>query len=680
VIGYENGLIEIVIDGDENVLSVVDILEKQTISPDRKYINHFYEHEGILYISAGFGISEYNLAALEFGDTFIIGDNGTQIEITQTTVQGDFIYASSNEGGGIRRALVESEDHIDFDEWTAIAQFNYRGIQAVGSEIYAATIANVIYRFGPNGIIETATTYNQTIRDFVVKDDILTITTADRSDSYDAAFSQLNSVSTIMDFDTEFQAGFTFNNTVYLGTEEYGMLAVPFSSIQAEQILPNGPLFNRGFTLDTSPGQVWMAYGDVSVTFNPTPFTRKGISNLREGEWTNIPYEELITFFGGREATNIVNVSINPTNSEEVYMTSFQKGLIKIEDQTPVTLYDETNSPLERITTSGGGDAGIRLYGSNFDSQGNLWTVQSRTNNALIKISPGGQFDITDVSGIITGESELALSEVVINRQGTVFFGAVDSGLVGYDQNSGEFAIIQEEEGNGNLPNTLIRGLEFDNQGRLWIGTLKGLRVLFNVAGFFEEGANNDAQAIIFEEDGVGQELLFLQSITDIETDGSNNKWISTATSGVFYVSANGQETIRRFTKANSPLPSDNVQDMAIDGFTGTVYFATINGLVAFKGTSTAPQDSLENVYAFPNPVRPGFEGNVTIDGLTANANIKITDIEGNLVFEETSQGGSIQWDTSAFGKYKVASGVYLVLITTDDNSETKVSKIMVVR
>jgi len=101
---------------------------------------------------------------------------------------------------------------------------------------------------------------------------------------------------------------------------------------------------------------------------------------------------------------------------------------------------------------------------------------------------------------------------------------------------------------------------------------------------------------------------------------------------------------------------------------------------VAYNGTSTAPRDNLEGVYAFPNPVRPGFMGNVTIDGLTAKANVKITDIEGNLVFEDTSEGGSILWDTTAFGKYRVASGVYLVLITTDDALETKVSKIMIIR
>ena len=174
--------------------------------------------------------------------------------------------------------------------------------------------------------------------------------------------------------------------------------------------------------------------------------------------------------------------------------------------------------------------------------------------------------------------------------------------------------------------------------------------------------------------------MLYEQSITDIEVDGSNNKWISTATSGVFYLSPNGQETLLRFNKDNSPLPTNNVQDIAIDPNSGVVYFATSQGLLAYKGSATAPSENLDNLRAFPNPVRPGFNGNVTIDGLTAGANVKITDINGSLVFEQTSEGGSILWDTTAFGKYKVRSGVYFVLVTTDDYAETKVSKIMIIR
>jgi hypothetical protein len=456
------------------------------------------------------------------------------------------------------------------------------------------------------------------------------------------------------------------------------MLIVPFNVNRALQVLPEGPLYNQPFTIEASPGKLWVAFGDVDLTFNPYPLTRKGISNYRNESWTNIKYDSLRDLLGVEDVNDLVFVKSNPNNPNETYMSSYQKGLLKIKNQDPTILYNETNSPLE---IPGGNEAlGIRLYGSDFDKQDNFWFVQSRIDKGLIKLTPEGQFQTIDISNIINAEDELALGKLVISREGYVFFAAVSSGLVGYNPTTNEFNKIGEALGNGNLPSTDIKALAFDNQNRLWIGTRKGLRVLYSARNFFESGADIDSQPIIILDDGVPQELLFLQSITDIEVDGSNNKWVSTATSGVFYLSSTGQETLLRFTSANSPLPSDTVLDISIDDADGTVYFATKDGLVAYDGTSTAPGEDLESVYAYPNPVRPNYFGNVTIDGLTAKANVKITDITGNLVFETTSQGGSVEWDTTAFGKYKVASGVYLVLITSDDNLLTKVAKIMIIR
>jgi hypothetical protein len=78
--------------------------------------------------------------------------------------------------------------------------------------------------------------------------------------------------------------------------------------------------------------------------------------------------------------------------------------------------------------------------------------------------------------------------------------------------------------------------------------------------------------------------------------------------------------------------------------------------------------------------VRPEFEGTVKINGLLNKCTVKITDIEGNLVHEEISEGGTIEWDTKAFGKYKVASGVYMIFISAQDGLETKVKKVMIIR
>ena len=677
IIGYENGLIEIAIDGEDNILKVVDILDKPTIPPNNKKINHFNEHNGSLYISTGYGISVYNLDDLEFGDTYFIGDLGSQINITQTTVQGVLIYASSS-GNGIKSALVADDNIIDYQQWTTVVGGGYKGIQSLGSELYTVNNSNTILKFDLDVGFLQIDTFLSPIVDFGVASEILTITTESSIYAYTEGYSLLEEVNNLIDFDYKLQSGYTFNNTFYLGTKELGMLVVPFASSQAEQILPDGPLFNQPFAIDASPDQLWVAFGKIDLFFNPYPLTKRGISNFRNDDWLSIKYDDLKDEVNVNDINDLSYVKINPNNTNEVYMSSYQKGLLKINNQTPTILYNETNSPMD---IPGGNEAlGIRLYGSDFDREENLWFVQSRADNGLIKLTPEGQFQLIDVSNIIDAENEQALSDVKVSREGYVFFGAVDNGLVGYNPTNNEFNKISEEIGNGNLPTNNIRTLAFDNQNRLWIGTLKGLRVLYSVGSFFESGANIDAQPIIILEDGVAQELLFEQSITDIEVDGSNNKWLSTATSGVFYLSPNGQETLLRFTADNSPLPSDNVLDIAIDDSDGTVYFATKDGLVAYDGTSTDPGEDLEGVYAYPNPVRPTYFGNVTIDGLTAKANVKITDITGNLVFETTSEGGSIQWDTTAFGKYRVASGVYLVLITSDDNLLTKVAKIMVIR
>jgi len=674
IIGYENGLINIIKDGQRNVLKVVDILEKQTIPPDRRRINNFDEHNGNLYIATKYGISVYNLARLEFGDTFFIGNGGSQINILQTTVDEPYIFAAS-ESEGMRRALVDDNGLIDYQNWTTIIGGGFRGVANLGGELYTSNRSNDVLRFTPNGNTNVVQRFSDNILQFRESANLLTITTARSIQVYSPGFISEAEIRNVQEFDLNLLSGNAIGNNVYLGTQKDGLLIVPFDSARPTQVLPNGPIRNRPFALDASPGQLWVSYGETDIDFDPFPLSRYGVSHLKDTVWSNTSYEELQQAVNA-EPTDLIKVTINPNDPKEVYMSSFQFGLLKIVDGEPVILYDETNSPLDKIPN----DAGTRIYGSQFDKEGNLWFVQSKTDKGLIKLTPSGQFQKIDLSNYMNPMTELALTKLVLSRENYVFFGSYSNGLYGYNPASGAIKKVGRNAGSGNLPSPNVRALAVDAQNRLWIGTLQGLRVVYSPGSFFQEGVQPESQAIIILENGVAQELLYQQSITDIEVDGSNNKWISTATSGVFYLSADGQETILRFTTDNSPLPTNNVQDIAIDPFTGVVYFATTQGLVAYKGTATAPGEDLSRLHAFPNPVSPGFDGNVTIDGLTAQANVKITDITGNLVFETISKGGSVLWDTTAFGKYKVRSGVYLVLVTTEDYVETKVSKIMIIR
>ena len=289
---------------------------------------------------------------------------------------------------------------------------------------------------------------------------------------------------------------------------------------------------------------------------------------------------------------------------------------------------------------------------------------------------------------------ENGFSELVIGPDGTKWIGGLKKGLIGFNETGMLLKNINDKDV-ANLPSTAVKALALDKNNVLWIGTYKGLRVLYNTSSFFTEEVVR-TEPIIILEDGLAQELLAQQFITDIIVDGSNNKWISTADAGVFYVSSNGQNTIHHFTKDNSPLPSNGVNAMALDSENGVVYFGTTRGLVAFTTGGSRTMETLEDIYIYPNPVRPGFnmeEDKIKIKNISENVNIKITDIEGNLVAEAQSNvnlryknynleidGGTAYWNGKNLANNTVASGVYLVLFSDFDTLETKVSKIMIIR
>jgi ligand-binding sensor domain-containing protein len=309
----------------------------------------------------------------------------------------------------------------------------------------------------------------------------------------------------------------------------------------------------------------------------------------------------------------------------------------------------------------------------------------SITENPLKRLTGNNQIEIADLSDTFIEPFGTSSGKVATDNQGNVYLATFRFGLFGYQPSTGLSGKIARDVEGVDLPevfepNPAITAMEFDHNNRLWIGTAEGLRVAFNPQAMFDENAQLNVSPIIFLEDGVPQELLFQQFITDIKADGASNMWIATADSGVFQVNSTGQETLNQFTQDNSPLPSNSVISIEINGATGEVFFGTDRGLVSFQSRVTDGVDNLENVRVFPNPVKPGFSGVVTIDGLTDNANVKITDVTGNLVYEKFVSGGSIQWDTRAFGKHLVASGVYMVLITGEDQIENQVSKIMIIR
>ncbi|AOW08605.1 type IX secretion system anionic LPS delivery protein PorZ [Flavobacterium gilvum] len=676
IVGYQNGLLIVINQADGSMLKVVDIINKN-LPNNSKRINNLIEFGGILYVSTDFGIVQFNLSSSKFGDTYFIGDNGAEIRVSQTAIYNGFIYAATS--SGIRKGDISNPNLIDFNQWQVNAVGDWSGITAFGADLYAVNTSGYVHKYDLgsntfNGFLPLA----EAVTNFRSTKDYLIITTANTVFIYNKQMALQRQINRnqVPNINSAFSCATIIQDSIYIGTVANGLIVTSFSNASTyENITPIGPSRNSVFAIQATPSQLWAVYGDYDIYYNPYPLDDFGISKFSSSGWLNIPFEKV---FGAKSMSRI---TINPTNEKDVYASSFFSGLLKIESDVPTILYNQTNSSLESLSISPPDPnyIDIRINGTAFDKSGNLWITNCRVVNGLKMLSPNGQWKSYAMDKILSAPSENDFGTMVIDKYGTKWMATSKNGVIGFNENSNTFKKITFGENQGNLPIQDVRTVAVDNKNQLWIGTTKGLRVLSNVNDFQTE-SQLTSENIVIMEDGLAQELLFEQFITDIEVDGANNKWIGTADAGVFMVSPNGQETKYHFTTANSPLPSDVVNDISINSSTGEVFIATSKGLISFKGIATSASENLNNVYVYPNPVRPEYIGTVKINGLLDKANVKITDVSGNLVYEAISDGGTIEWDTTAFGKYKVASGVYIIFVSAQDGTETKVKKVMIIR
>jgi hypothetical protein len=702
IIGYETGLMELVFDNDEDVVPVVDILERENIAPTNRRINSFYEFANNLYIATNYGVSVYNLERLEFGDTYFLGNGGAQVIVSQVTVFNEQIFAACQDGNGIKVGNLNNPNLIDFEEWTTIIPTNFNSVVTFNQAVYAVRLDGQLLQVAP-GNPQVLLTFNTRPSDAAASEDFLVYTMAEEVAVFDRNMVQVGLFEPNEEFDTSFNASDLSGDALFIGTADLGLLKNNLTTpVDYEPILPNGPLKNAVFRLDANNNRVWTTFGFFSPDLNPFPLNSEGVSYLDGDTWINIPFDSLL---GARELNKITP---NPFNPNQVFISSFKDGLLEVNNLEATILYDETNSSLQSLVLPGAPDfRGIRVSGADFDRDGLLWSVTSRVERPLSSYDPNtGSWRSYSFESLIGDPllGEIGFFDLEVANDGTKWIGAYTNGLVAYNEDKNEpLKNLNSEE--QNLPFQIVSAIALDNRNQLWVGTPFGIRILFNTANFFED-PNPTLRSIIILEDGIPRELLEDQSITDIKVDGSNNKWVGTSDSGIFYFSPNGQETIYHFTTDNSPLPSNNINDISVDSSNGKVYIATDRGLVSFLAGGSSPESDLEKAYVYPNPVRPEYDilgssnlnditKGIKIVGLTEDVNIKITDVEGNLVAEAQSRvnlrsstanynfaidGGTAIWNGRNLANNIVASGVYLILIYDLDSFETKVLKLLIIR
>lgn len=672
LVGNSNGLL-LVIKGDNTIVNKIGIVQETTVAAAKKKINSIYEYEGKAYIACDFGIAVFNLETLEFGDTYYLGPNGSEAAVSQCTIANGIIYAACT-NDGIRSASIANPNLNDYNQWQQLSAGQWTGAVTYAGGACFSDTNGTLFRLINGNLISFVLMPSQIV-DLRVANGYMIVTSSNVVHVYNPQLTlaaKFDYWSLPENMASIFTCATVTSETLFIGTQSKGMIAVGFNGFNPENITPNGPERSNIFSLEKTPNALWAVFGGYSYTYEPD-YSEYGVSKFNTKGWSTIPYSKL------NGTKSISDITVSPANENLVYLNSFHSGLLKVENDEATLLYNQSNSTLESQMFVPG-FTNVRVNAGVFDKAGNLWVTNSMTEKALKVLKPNGQWGTSYSFKNLTQKTITDnYSKMVIDKNGTKWIASLLNGVIGFNETLNNKLIVITEGQNGNLPSYTATCVAIDNNNRLWIGTNKGLRVLPGIDRFSTENELT-TNPIIIMEDGLAQELMYEQGIIDIVVDGANNKWIGTANAGAFLVSPDGQQTLFHFTKENSPLPSNSINDIEIDNASGEVFFATDKGMVSYKGTSTEAATDLSKVYVFPNPVRPGFEGDVNISALIDKANIKITDIEGNLVFETTSEGGTVLWDTRAFGKYKVASGVYMIFISSEDGTQTKVKKVMIIR
>lgn len=679
IIGYDNGLIEVVSE-DGTVTVSPDIVNFN--QSGLKRINHIFEHERKLYLATSFAIIVYDIEKLEFGDTYFIGFGSSSINVNQITVVNDEIFVATT--NGIYVADVNNPNLIDANNWDLRFTGNYQKVIAFLGNVYAVT-TNTIFRI--NGSTQqNVLSYAENIIDIVPSENNLIVTLLNTATVYNETLNTIGSNTTVSTLNS---ASF-INGNVFLGTKELGILFAPISTTSYTEIHPEGPLSNSIFSIEAHNNDLWVVYGGYDVTYTPSQI-KQGFSHYNGEKWINTPFTTTNPF------GDLVNITIDKNSENRVFISSFGDtnqittpltgGLFEIIDDTISSFYNHLNSSLDDIEPADPNRVTIRVSGTAFDRDGNLWVTNLISNSRLKKISANGQWSSFNINELYVTDKP-GMGEIVVDNTNTVWITTRRNGVFIYNENGDRKRALTTEATKGNLPNANTRTIAIDKNNRIWIGTLSGLVVYNNPANIFEETIY-DTDPIIIIDEGIPKKLLGDQTINTIEVDGANNKWFGTDNGGILYTNPNGQNTLANFNKDNSPLPSNKILKIAVNESTGKVFFATDKGIVAYNSNVSSFGDELGEVYAYPNPVLNSHD-RVTIDGrngtsLPKGTNVKILDVAGNLVYEtnvvegEQLEGGKAVWNKRNLAGQKVASGIYIVLLSNDDGSEIATTKIAIV-
>lgn len=670
VVGYENGNIDL-IDGS-SIINLPFIKDKNLTGI--KQINSITMLDRYAYLSCGFGIVVINLVKQEIADTYYLGSTSAPLEVLDLAFNGSVLFAATRQG--VYKAQQDGPYLSDPASWqqdTSIPIGTYNTLCFFNSKIYAnyskylSSGADPMYfnqdslwAFDGSSWALSSLNAGYLIRKLENSENQMVITNAFGSSFYDASGARTHIVSAYGPHGeaNTMQATADSKGAIWIADDGLGL--VKNEHLYDYWILtPNGPTNSHVWALSYDQGDLWVATGGMSSILTNN-YSRTGLHRYRENGWTSFNGSTVPAL---DSIYDILSVAVDPRDKEHVFAGAWGQGLLEFRNG----LVTAITGPYSRGITGG-------IGGMEFDTKSNLWYTSSEDGNEFVNVLlAGGSTQRYAISGVSTHLGKIHTDGFgqhwVINpRSGGL--------LVFSEQNGGQYKFLGTGDGEGKLPTKSVTSLAEDKLGQLWLGTAKGIAVFYNPSTVFT-GGNYDAQQVLVEQDGNTQYLLETETVTAIAIDGGNRKWFGTEGGGVFLMSPDGTQQIEHFTQDNSPLLSNQILSIAIDGETGEVFIGTDKGIIAYRGTATDGKDNMQNAMVFPNPVHADYAGLIGIRGLTENASVKITSIGGELVYATLAKGGQAVWDGRDKQGSKVATGIYLVFSSNPDGSQTEVSKLL---
>jgi len=674
IIAYSNTNIDLLKDGQ--ITNISDIKRKEILG--NKTINKITCIGKYAYLSCGFGIVVLDVEKEEIYDTYYIGSNGSQVNVLDLTLDVTDSTLWTATESGIYKANFNNPYISSYTAWskdTTITGYNDRCnlITAFNHKIYLNKSdgtwghdtlferSNNVWQLFPINLYTPRYSLKTIYNKFI-------ITGTDYVDI-------LNSSDTVEyhmwgyagdGYPQPSDATLDSENILWIADKNYGLVK-NWDKQYFSKFSLNGPLSSNVYTMAASGQDVWALGGGKSQQWAKM-WGHEGAYAFLDNKWltfngSNVPAMDTMSDF--------VCLAIDPSDSKKVYVGTWGYGVLAFDNQNLETVYSDVNSP---ITPNILDHKYIMISGLAFDGNNNLWISLSQSSKAIVCRKADGTWSSYDLGSAVNGQD---LGQMIVDNNDQKWILMRGTGIAVCNSGNTTSKKLTSAQGSGNLPGNFTLSIAQDLDGAIWVGTDEGVVVIYSPENVFT-GGNYDAQKILIDYGGYVQYLLETEAVTAIAIDGANRKWFGTDKSGVFLMSADGTKQLLHFTTDNSPLFSNSITSIAIDN-DGEVFFGTSKGIISYKSdaTPTPPAEDTNKVYAYPNPVKSGYEGPIAIKGLKRDSDVKITDISGNLIFATKSLGTQAIWNGTNFSGKRAKTGVYLVFASDSNGSSTLVTKIL---